>query len=215
MQFGSATLASHERTQSVASGRCSGMRNYSPIAPRSAFDGQLSGIVERIKRLLKAIAIDVLAEIALLIKEADPDNWDLPNHLLPSAGLPPHCPAPGVDWERLAQHEFPAEVRDARGRRSGVRRLKPRRPIFHRAFFAEHLVGLLAKNGVSKRVLDRLSRKRSEALPRDCVSVSRVPDRVVSRARRSRGSNTSVDPTLARWAQPAEALRLHFPSIHG
>jgi hypothetical protein len=53
-------------------------RNAQPLAKCVAkrFDGQLPGIVERIKRLLKAIAIDVLAEIALLIKEADPDNWE-------------------------------------------------------------------------------------------------------------------------------------------
>jgi hypothetical protein len=46
-----------------------------------------------------------------------------------------------------------------------MRRLKPRWPTFRRAFFAEHLVCLLAKNGVSKRVSGRLSRNGLKHYP--------------------------------------------------
>ena len=142
-------------------------RNAQPLANCVAkrFDGQLPRIVERIKRLLKAIAIDVLAEISLLIKEANPDDWDAQITSRLQQVSRHIAQPPRVDWDRLAQHEFHAEVSDAGKRRSGMRRLKPRWPTFHHTFFAEHLVCLLAKNGVSKRVLGRLSRNGLKHYP--------------------------------------------------
>ena len=86
-----------------------------PFAVRLAQrrDRQLAGIVVREERLLRAVAVDHLAEIALLIEQPDADD----RHAQVAGGLQlvaGHvAQAAGVDGQRLAEHELHAEIGDA------------------------------------------------------------------------------------------------------
>ena len=88
-------------------------------------DGQLSGIVIRIKCLLRSISVDHLAEIAMLVEQADGDD----RHAEIAGGfelIAGHiAQAARIDREGFAQHEFHAEIGDAGERDLGVLLLKP------------------------------------------------------------------------------------------
>ena len=90
-----------------------------PLAVRLAHgcDRQLSRIVERVEGLLVSVLIDHLSKIALLIKQSNADH----GHTEVAGGLEliaGHVPEPSrVDGQRLAQHKFHTEIRDAGQRR--------------------------------------------------------------------------------------------------
>ena len=89
-------------------------------------DRQLSGIVVREERLLRAVLANHLAEIALLVQQphADDRHAQIAGRLELIAG---HVAEPArVDRQGLAQHEFHAEIRDAAERRLRMGLLKPR-----------------------------------------------------------------------------------------
>ncbi len=88
-------------------------------------DGELACIVERIERLLAALRVDVLAEVAALIEEPDGDdgNAEVAGGFQLIAG--DIAEAARVDGQGVAQHEFHAEVGDRFERRVGVGLLKP------------------------------------------------------------------------------------------
>ena len=85
-----------------------------PFALRRAHrsDRQLARIVVRVEGLLRALLIDQLAEVALLVEQSHPDHRhpEIARRLeLIARDV---AQAAGIDWQRLAQHEFHAEVCD-------------------------------------------------------------------------------------------------------
>ena len=87
-------------------------RSQSPFGSAQRHDRQLARIVIRVHRLLPAIRIDDLAEVALAIQQADSKD----RYAQIACGLElvarDVAEAAGVDGQRLLQHELHAEVSD-------------------------------------------------------------------------------------------------------
>ena len=100
-------------------------RSQSPFLSRRRLDRQLAGIVERVKRDLVAVLVDLLAEIALLIQQPDADDRhaQVVRRLELIAG---HVAQPArINRQRLAEHVLHAEIRDRLERRIRVGLLEP------------------------------------------------------------------------------------------
>ena len=124
-----------------------------PLAVRLAQrrDRQLARVVIRIKRLLRAIVVNHLTEITLLVKQPHTDHRHteiacslelIAGHIAQSTGVNRQC---------LAQHVFHAEIRDALQRRLRMLFLKPRGRICRLPLGFQPIVHLLAKDWIGER----------------------------------------------------------------
>ena len=120
-----------------------------PIRFAQRRDRQLARVVVGVKGLLRAVLVDHLAKIALLVEQPHADHRDaqIAGGLELIAG---HVAEPArVDGQGFAQHEFHTEIRDTGQRRLRVGLLKPRRrrggipPGLHQ------VVDVLAERGIA------------------------------------------------------------------
>jgi hypothetical protein len=124
-------------------------------------DWQLAGIIVGIQGLLMAVGVDVLAEIALLVKQshAVDRNSKISSSLKLIAG---NIAKPArVNRQSVAQHEFHAEVGYGRNGRTGIRTLVPLRTrvaVFVRAkrLFQLRAKGFVLQTPVQPFLRDRL-----------------------------------------------------------
>ena len=105
-----------------------------------------------------AVLVDDLAKIALLVEQLHADD----RHAQVAGGLEliaGHVPEPvRVDGQRLAQHEFHAEIRDTAERRMRVGLLKPCRCLHGFPPTLYQVVDALAERGIGQDALELLPR---------------------------------------------------------
>ena len=144
--------------------RVSGQCNLEPqpfaIWLTQGRDGQLSGIVEWEQRLLFAILVDHLAEVALLVQQP----YARHRRAQIAGGLEliaRHVAQPaGVNGQSLAEHEFHAEVSDAGQPRVRMMLLKPGRRFGRKTAGFHQAVHPLPKCGIGQRMLNLIARDR-------------------------------------------------------
>ena len=138
-----------------------------PLAVRLAQrrDRQLSGIVVRVEGLLRAVLVDHLAKIALLVEQPHADH----RHAQIAGGLEliaGHVAEPArVDGQRFAQHEFHAEIGDAGQRRLRMVLLKPRRRLRRLPPGLHQVIDVLAEGGIGQHALELVARDRLQDDP--------------------------------------------------
>src|SRR6266852_280932 len=123
-----------------------------------------------------AVRVDALPEISLLIQEADAihGNAQVAGGLELVAG--DIAEAARVNWQRVAQHEFHAEVGDRRDLRVRIRRLEPVRTRDVVFVVMENLFQLLAEVRIRETGTQSFARDRLKEDP--CVMRERPEFRI-------------------------------------
>ena len=167
--------------------RVSGQRDLQPQPLSIRFaqgrDGQLPGIVVGKARLLHAVLVDLLAEIALLVEQPHPNdrNAQIAGRLELIAR---HVAEPArINGQGLAQHVFHAEVGDTVELRVRVSLLKPRRRLAGIPSRLHERVKTLAESRIGQHALQFLARHRLQHDPgiprqRPEFGIQLSPDRV-------------------------------------
>ncbi len=128
-------------------------------------DRQLSGIVIREKGLLRSVFIDHLPKIALLVEQSNAHH----RHTQVAGGfqlIAGHIPEPArVDGQSFTQHEFHAEIGNARQRTVRVILLKPGRRLRRPPSVIDQAIDLFPENGIRQHALDLVARHRFEDHP--------------------------------------------------
>ncbi len=139
-------------------------------------DRQLAGIVVGEQRPLRAVPVNQLPEISLLIEQPDGDHRhaEIARRLELVAGHV--AEAAGVDRQRFAQHELHAEIGDAGQRRFRVRLLKPRGRQRGAALGLDQVAHFFADARVRQQPLEPVPRHRLQDHPR---VLRQVPERGV------------------------------------
>ena len=138
-----------------------------PLAVRLAHrrDRQLSGIVIRVKSLLRSVFIDHLAKIALLIEQPHAHH----GHAQIAGGfelIAGHIAKPSrINRECFAQHEFHAEIRDAVQRSLRMPLLKPCRRLRRLMLGSQQVVNVLPEGRIGEHALDLIARDRLQHNP--------------------------------------------------
>gem|GEM_PF-2602103 len=147
-----------------------GERNRQPhplaIGITQRLDGQLAGLVVRVESQLRAAGIELLAEVTLLVEQADADH----RHAQIAGGFQlisrDVAEAARVNGQSLAQHIFHAEVCDGLQRRIGKRARKPAGRLHGFTLGLQQLTEALAERGVVQSGLEFLARDSLENGPR-------------------------------------------------
>ena len=128
-------------------------------------DGQLPGIVVWVQRLLRAVAVDRLPEVALLVEQSDADHRDaqIAGGLQLVTG--DITQTTRVDRQRFAEHELHAEVRHALQCRSRVCLLEPRARLRRLLAGVQQILDVLAKRGIFQRLPHNVARHRLQHDP--------------------------------------------------
>src|SRR5271166_6266287 len=136
-----------------------------PIRLAQWSDRQLSGIVVRIKSLLRSLPIDHLAKITLLVQQPNSDhrNAQIAGRFELIAG---HIAQPArVDRQSFAQHELHAEIRDAGQGGLWILSLKPCRRLRRVMLGLEQFVDVLTKSWIGEHALNLIARNRLQHNP--------------------------------------------------
>ena len=149
--------------------RVTGQRNLQPqplaICMAQRRDRQLPGVVVRVKGLLRAILVEHLAKITLLVEQPHADD----RHAQIAGGLElvaGHVAQPArVDGQGLAQHEFHTEIGNTAQLRLRIGLLEPRRCLCGIAPGLHQVVQVLAESGVGQNTLEFLPRDRLQNAP--------------------------------------------------
>src|SRR5450755_1711990 len=109
----------------TVAGRSNFQPEQLPVGLAQRSERKLTWIVIRVERLLPAIVVDHLSEVALAVEQ--PDTHDRYTEITRRLDLIASdvSQATGIDWQRLAQHEFHAEVGYLYESRIRMRLLKP------------------------------------------------------------------------------------------
>ena len=125
----------------------------------------MPGIVVRVKSLLRAVLVDHLAKIALLVEQAHADH----GHAQVARGFELIAgyvtKSSRIDRERFAQHEFHAEIRHTSQGRLGMILLKPRRGLRRHTFGSDELIDPLAEGGIGQPAFELVPRDRLQDGP--------------------------------------------------
>ena len=116
-------------------------------------DRQLSGVVIRIKSLLRSVLVNHLTKIALLVEQPHTDH----RHAQVAGGfelITGHVAQPaGIDWQRFAQHVFHAEIRDTLQGRLRMVLLKPRGRLRRLTLGSQQVINVLAEGRIGQHAL--------------------------------------------------------------